>query len=252
MARRVSGPERLADLGLSMPLIHTVLARADVGCAGSWLDPPILEGLLRWGRTTRFLREALIPAGWSFDNHRNFARTIHPSGEFAVVVSTGDELTGSTAGDPGTRHSKGLATALAVHANGQLGFDLDLGVLAALVPSDPPTSWGRMTTWFLLYCVDEQGFRAEVSLPDRFADGRITGWDERVLVPALARRPLSRTLLARSTGSPRSDSRGSDSRGSASFEPARGSDALVPSCIGGDVPAATALGRTRVPVTPRR
>ena len=121
---QMSGPERLASLDLSTELIAQALRRADAEsdtCTA--LDPPILEGLLRWARATRFLREALLPAGWSQDNPRNLARTIHPSGEFAIVLATGDEWTGRAEYQAGPRHARGYATEQAIYANGQLAFD---------------------------------------------------------------------------------------------------------------------------------
>ena len=82
--------DRLAELGLSVDLVERVVRRADAEASFCTpLDPPIMEGLTRWGRTNRFLREELIPPGWSFDNPRNLPRTIHPSGEFAIVATTG-------------------------------------------------------------------------------------------------------------------------------------------------------------------
>jgi hypothetical protein len=87
--------DELAELGLTVEIIERVVRRADAEASMcTALDPPIMEGLTRWARTTRFLREELIPRGWRFDNPRSLPRTIHPSGEFAIVASTGDELTG--------------------------------------------------------------------------------------------------------------------------------------------------------------
>jgi hypothetical protein len=75
------GAERLAELDLSVEVVAAALRRADDAAdACSALDPPILQGLLRWARTTRYLREELVPLGWSYDNPRNLARTIHPPG----------------------------------------------------------------------------------------------------------------------------------------------------------------------------
>ena len=120
----LSGLERLAELGLSVEVIARALRRGDQQTAScTALDPPIMEGLLRWGRTTAFLREELIPLGWSFDNPRNLARTIHPTGEFAIVIATGDEGTGLAGHEAGPRHAKGYATEQAIHANGQLSFE---------------------------------------------------------------------------------------------------------------------------------
>ncbi len=125
MDTQLFGSERLADLDLSVPVIEAALRRADTATnAGSPLDPPIMEGLNRWGLTTRYLRESLVASGWSYDNPRNLARTIHRSGAFAVVVTTGDENTGLAQRNPGPKHAKGYATGLAVLGNGQLALDL--------------------------------------------------------------------------------------------------------------------------------
>ncbi len=86
---------RLAELGLSIDLVERVVRRADAEAAFCTpFDPPIMEGLTRWARTNRFLREELVPLGWGFDNPRNLPRTIHPGGQFAIVAITGDDVTG--------------------------------------------------------------------------------------------------------------------------------------------------------------
>ncbi|MGH3067218.1 MAG: hypothetical protein ACRDMI_01370, partial [Streptosporangiaceae bacterium] len=87
--------DRLAELGLSIDLVERVVRQADAEASFCTpLDPPIMEGLTRWARTNRFLREELIPLGWRFDNPRNLPRTIHPGGQFAIVATTGDDVTG--------------------------------------------------------------------------------------------------------------------------------------------------------------
>jgi hypothetical protein len=178
--------DRLAELGLTAELVERVVRRADAEASMcTALDPPIMEGLTRWGCTNRFLREELIPAGWSFDNPRNLPRTIHPSGELAIVATTGDELTGLAELLPGTKYAKGYATAEAVGINEQLALDFsdfDLG------PDDGRVTCARdAATWLLLFHVDEDGFRAELSLPNAIVDGRITGWAERIILPAFPR-----------------------------------------------------------------
>jgi hypothetical protein len=184
--KQLSGAERLVQLDLSAELIGRVLSRADQETEGCTpLDPPILQGLLRWGRTTRFLREELIPVGWSQDNPRNLARTIHPSGDFAIVVATGGVGTGLTNGDPGTRHRKGNATSEAVRANNQLSFDL--GPLVYVERAVQEVRSLLPHTWLLLFLVDGDVIRAELSLPAAFEDGRITEWLDRILLPAVPR-----------------------------------------------------------------
>lgn len=173
---------RLAELGLSVEVIERVVRRADAEASVcTALDPPIMEGLTRWGRTNRFLREELIPAGWTFDNPRNLPRTIHPSGEFAIVATTGDELTGLLDLLPATKYVKGYATVRAVETNEQLTLDFgdfDLGAV-----DGQARNAGDLLTWLMLFHVDEEGFRVELSLPDGIAEGRITSWAERIILP---------------------------------------------------------------------
>lgn len=184
-ARVLAGSEasgRLAELGLTIELIERVVRRADAEASiCTALDPPIMEGLTRWGRMNRFLREELIPAGWRFDNPRNLPRTIHPSGEFAIVATTGDELTGLAGLLPATKYLKGDATVQAIAVNEQ--FTLDLGDFAP-----GPIGGSRdMLTWFMMFHADEEGFRVELSLPNAITDGRITSWAERIILPVFPR-----------------------------------------------------------------
>jgi hypothetical protein len=178
--------DRLAELGLSAEMIERVVRRADAEASMcTALDPPIMEGLNRWGRTNRFLREELIPLGWRYDNPRLLPRTIHPSGDFAIVATTGDELTGLADAQPATKYPKGFATIQAVAVNEQLALDfgdLDLGR-----DDGQAVGAGDLLTWFLLFHVDEDGFRVELSLPDGTFEGRITSWAERIILPVFPR-----------------------------------------------------------------
>jgi hypothetical protein len=174
---------RLAELGLSVELIERVVRRADADVSTfTELDPPILLGLTRWGRMSRYLREELVPEGWTFDNPRNLARTIHPGGEFAIVAATGDELTGLAGLLPTTRYRKGDATVRAVAVNEQLTFDFGDGFTPDLTADA-----GALLTWILLFFEDESEFRVELSLPDGIEDGRITSWAERIILPSFPR-----------------------------------------------------------------
>jgi hypothetical protein len=178
--------DRLADLGLSIQIIERVARRADAEAGMCTpLDPPIMEGLTRWGRMNRFLREELISARWSFDNPRNLPRTIHPSGEFAIVATTGDELTGLADLLPATKYAKGDATIQAIEVNEQLM--LDFGDFDLRQAAGQAAEGGDLLTWFMLFHFDEDGFRVELSLPDAIAEGRITSWAERIILPAFPR-----------------------------------------------------------------
>jgi hypothetical protein len=178
----------LPELGLTVDVVAGALAAADRESGSCTdLDPPILQGLLRWGRATRALREQLVPLGWSYDNPNNLARTIHPSGDFAVVVATGDDGTGLRGSGAGPRHARGYATEQAIHANGQLAFEFE--ALMQLASAGRAAGLGHLQTWLLLYHPEPEFFRAELSLPRGFERGRITKWTERILLPLLPRDP---------------------------------------------------------------
>jgi hypothetical protein len=178
--------DRLADLGLSVEIVERVVRRADAEASiCTPLDPPILEGLTRWGRTNRFLREELIPLGWTYDNPRNLPRTINTSCEFAIVATTGDDLTGLLDLLPTTKYPKGYATVQAVETNEQLTLDFeDFDVGAA---DGQASDAGDLLTWLMLFHVDDEGFRVELSLPDAIVDGRISSWAERIILPVFPR-----------------------------------------------------------------
>jgi hypothetical protein len=177
---------RLSELGLTVEAVERVVRRADAEASMcTSLDPPIMEGLTRWGRTNRYLREEMVPSGWRYDNPRNLPRTIHPSGEFAIVATTGDDLTGLEELLPRTKYPKGYATMQAVETNGQL--TLDFGDFDLGQSSGNADDVRDMLTWLLLFHVDEDGLRVELSLPDAIVDGRITSWAERIILPPFPR-----------------------------------------------------------------
>ena len=174
--------DRLAELGLTVDLVERVILRAEAEAATcTAFDPPMMAGFVRYGRTVRFLREELVPQGWDYDSPRNFCRTISPNREFAIVSTSGDEATGHPELTPTTKYPKGYATAQAVDTNGQLGFDF-----SDLVIDEPPSEDDQLATWFLLYQVDGDAIRAEISLPSAMDRGSISDWEERIILPAFA------------------------------------------------------------------
>jgi hypothetical protein len=183
----VEAIDRLAAMGLDGELLQRVLQKADAEASTcTELDPPIMAGLMRWGRANRYLREELIPSGWGHDNPRNLPRTINPGGDVAVVATSGDEQTGMADGQPTTKYAKGIATAVAVGNNNQLAFDFgDLDLFSSVEDVPMPA----MRTWFLLYFVAPDRIQAELSLPGAMNDGVITHWTERIVLPFMSRDP---------------------------------------------------------------
>lgn len=190
--------DRLAELGLQAETIERVvrLAEADAATCTAF-DPPGTAGFLRYARTTRFLREELVPRGWDHDNPNNFCRVINPSREFAIVATSGDAATGDPDRSPTTKYSKGYATAQAVSVNEQLALDLTVFGY----PATPRIVDEQLATWLLLYYRTDSEILVELSRPSSMIGGNITDWQERIILPPV---PLDEDPLG-DTGHPDDD-----------------------------------------------
>jgi hypothetical protein len=185
--------DRLAELGLKAEILEFALRGADAEAhTYTLLDPPNMQGMARYSRTVRLLREQLLPLGWSYDNPRNLARTVSPDRRVAVIATLGDAATGVAQVRPSTRYEKGIATAEAISRNFlQLTLPIDLG-------DDEPveTDVDGLATWILLYHVTETEIRAELSLPDSMIDGYIDTWVERIILPPVSLEPTPAAVPA--------------------------------------------------------
>jgi len=173
--------DRLAELGLKAEILEFALRGADAEARTyTELDPPNMQGMARYSRTVRLLREQLLPLGWSYDNPRNLARTVSPDRQVAIIATLGDAATGLPGVRPSTRYEKGIATVEAVSRNFiQLALPIDLG-------DEPADAYiDGIATWMLLYNVTESEIRAELSLPDSMVDGYIDTWMERIILAAI-------------------------------------------------------------------
>jgi len=177
--------DRLARLGLRVEEIHEALS-VGVGESRTWSEaaPVAMSGMARWGRINEHLRISKAKEGWSFENPRNLPLTIHPTGAFAIVATTGDAQTGSKTGaPPTTKYAKGATYQKVVKDNGQLQLplfvDAEMGAALHDVATDQPRA-----TWILLYYVTEHAVLAELSLPGSItAQGYVDFWRERILIP---------------------------------------------------------------------
>jgi hypothetical protein len=178
--------DRLAELGLKPEMLELALLGANAEARTyTELDPPNMQGMARFSRTVRLLREQLVPLGWTYDNPRNLARTLSPDRRVALIATLGDAATGHPEIVPSTRYEKGIATAEAITRNFvQLSLPIDLADGDPLDADD-----GGTTTWVLLYHVTEVEIRAELSLPDSMVDGYIDTWLERIVLPSVALQP---------------------------------------------------------------
>lgn len=164
--------DQLAELGLSVDMVHRVIARAEVDTRSCTPNHPVnAEGWFRWANSVCYLREELIPAGWARARSLNFELVVRPGGMVAIAVTAGDEATGCPDVQPRTGNPKGAMTVAAVVANIGPQTLFEVGEF-------------RRQTWFLLYHRDEREIRAEVSLPDNVsAGGYIDSWSERIIIP---------------------------------------------------------------------
>jgi hypothetical protein len=173
---------RLADLGLNEEALLHAAERWHV----SWSSftpnhPPIGVGISAWTEAVAALREQLLPRGWIRSDEKNYALVIHPDRTMAINVATGDFGTGQVHAVPSNKAPKGISTADAISMN-QQQLELNLPV------PDMPHVRGEEgpLTWFLLLHRSADEIRSELSLPSAMsADGRITRWQERIIISSI-------------------------------------------------------------------
>lgn len=175
--------DALAALGLSLAHLAEARGRAqhDVDeCTA--LDPPGARGHIRHIRTVRYLREVLVPLGWSPDDGGNVGAVVSPDGSVSIVVTSGDAATGRHGQNPRTKYPKGEVTWRRVRQNVQLSlFEKDSE--EPLVAGPEPEV---RQTWVLLQHPAGDVVRAELSCPEGVDDsGRICSWSHRILLPDL-------------------------------------------------------------------
>lgn len=171
----------LGRVGITTELVMKARGRAqrDVDECTS-LDPPGFRGSTRTARTIRYVREGLIPLGWTTDDTGNVAATVSPDGSIAIVVTSGNGDTGLEGKTPKTKYPKGPVMHRRVQVNRQLSL-----FEPYLDDADQDVSATR-TTWLLLQYPDGDVVRAELSCPDSYDEnGRPNGWSDRLILPEL-------------------------------------------------------------------
>lgn len=174
---------RLSELGLTEQELSDAVRRgylAYINCTAN--HPPLVPGIWAWGETVCALREYLLRLGWKRSDEDNYSLVIHPSGEIAIAVATGDDGTGRAEASPSTKARKGPCTIDAIAAN-QLQLNLFEEAPPFPVPAMPCDPQDDKTTWVLLIHRATSEVRGELSLPSSIGtDGRIDGWQERILL----------------------------------------------------------------------
>ncbi len=171
---------RLAHLGLTeAPLLQSVKASyiAKANCTEN--HPPLYPHIAAWSEAVRTLRDALRPQGWTRFNDQNSPKTVSPDGAVSIIVSTGNDATGSDIVSPATTSSKGPITADAIEVNRSLQLYLPgMELPVELLDEDE-----KVSTWILLVHHAKNELRAELSLPLAVGtDGRVSVWKERIIL----------------------------------------------------------------------
>jgi len=175
-------PSRLAELGLRQEILREAVQRRQAARASCTQNHPApFPGISAWAETVAALRELLRPDGWTRLDSGNLPLTVDPANRVSLIVSTGDENTGTEI-SPCTRSSKGPRTENAVTVN---ALQMDLFDVR-LRPEDLDDSSGKMT-FLLLFHHDAKAneVRCELSRPITMNDeGQVNGWAERIILPS--------------------------------------------------------------------
>ncbi|MCG0994850.1 hypothetical protein LHT11_06500 [Acetobacter indonesiensis] len=178
---------RLQELGLTIAELQEVgrIAYVHKGDC-SPLSPPTFPGTVAWGQAVITLREIKLPHGWRKKDPGNFSMTINDEPSIYIVVASGDQFAGITYGKtPTTKTPKGYKTEQAVNATRQIAMDLGTED-AAIVESTKCTELYTHSAWFFLINIQENSVMMEISRPSEIIKGKITSWEERIIIPTLS------------------------------------------------------------------
>ena len=162
---RAETATRLAAMGLTEELLAeaTRFAYAEKDrCTSN--DARAAGGFAVWTKSLRFLREELLPQGWSKGGLPDLESVIHPSRSFQIVPSSGNWATGYNDRMPTTKYLKGRRTAEVIADNGQFSLD----VVGSTREPKPEIK----TFFFLTYeDKDKEEIRHELSIPTHMTIG---------------------------------------------------------------------------------
>jgi len=169
---------RLSALGLTEEALQHVARRWYAAWSSFTPNhPPFGIGIAAWMEAVAALREKIMPEGWSRSDEDNYALVVSPDGAMAINVATGDLGTGRPDANPSNKAAKAISTAEAISVN-QIQLELPLPVPELRGGEGP-------LTWFLLLHRAAEEIRSELSLPLEIVDGRITRWQERIILGAI-------------------------------------------------------------------
>lgn len=172
--------DRLSQLGIPFTALSEAVWQGYLARTRMTANhPKIAPGVMMWAETVAVLRDQLRPDGWIKSDQGNYELTVNPAEDLAIVVVTGDEATGMVNATPSNKCPKGANTKSIIETNSQLDMFSEL-----LLESEKTQD--QAMTWVLLIHLARNQVRYELSLPSAISEGKINGWKERIILPAMA------------------------------------------------------------------
>ncbi|AKR42712.1 hypothetical protein [Methylophilus sp. TWE2] len=134
---------------------------------------PTAAGSLQWHETVFALRTQLALRKWRIVDTRNCPLIVSPDKNIMIAIMTGDKDTGMEFGDPRNQGAKGTVLSGAIQKN------------LELFSAKNKANKDGTQLWVLLYHVVGAEVRRELSIPNSFYRGKITGWSERILLGSM-------------------------------------------------------------------
>lgn len=177
---------RLLELNLTVAPLLDVLAHMISHKRGLTLDHPTwMTGISSAGEGVYMLRTLLRPKGWVREEESSFELTVFSdeNRDLALNIAKGTEATGNPLLNVETAYSRGPQTVSAVECNNQLVFDLPP---PSIVEVEKAVDSSGRHTWYLMYFVDGNKIKGELSLPLALSEERhISQWHERIMLPEI-------------------------------------------------------------------
>lgn len=176
----------LNSLGLSTELLAEVGTRILAAyLQATPNDASSAAGSYAYFAAVRALRDVLSLHGWEPYKKQNLEMVAPPSGEIAVLPSSGDKFTGFDGIDPKTKNQKGSQTKELVSFNRNQGF-----LFPEMEPKSLPSEDSdAVPTWVLLYHVDttRAEMRMELALPVHIdtETSRVDQWKTRIALASV-------------------------------------------------------------------
>ena len=176
---------RLAGMGLSEKLLDEAMryALAEIErCSGNEVNAA--KGNTAYAKLMGFLRERLLPEGWTRGGQPDLESVISPDRSFQIVTSSANWATGLEDRMPATKYAKGRVTAETIKDHGQLALDV-----VHLTQEAKP----ELMSFFWLYYLDKQKeeIRHELAVPTHMTirpkakRGRIDEFGSRIILDAV-------------------------------------------------------------------